>query len=398
MLPSKLSKPDCMFSRRTNWQVSPNRLTQAQEELRAAGRELLDLTESNPTRVGLHYDAQGILQSLLHPKALEYHPDAKGLLAAREAVAAYYRERDGTAVDPAHILLTTSTSEAYTFLFRLLCEPGDEVLVPAPSYPLFSFLADLQDVRLVPYPLFYDHAWHVDMHSLEKAVSEKSRAVLAVNPNNPTGSYVAPGELQALDRICAERELALVADEVFLDFSRDGSVRTSCIAGRESLAFCLSGLSKISALPQMKVAWLIAGGPRRLVAEAVTRLEVIADTYLSMNAPIQLAVPELLQQRHAIQRQLMERIRLNLSELDRQLAPQSTYSRLTVDGGWYAVLRIPVTWSDEDFAIELLEREAVLVYPGHFYDFPRDGYIVISLITQQEVFREGMQRMMGLQP
>lgn len=398
MLPSRLSKSDCMFSRRTNWQVSPNRFAQAQDKFRAAGRELLDLTESNPTRAGLRYDAQAILQALLHPKALEYHPEPKGLLSAREAVAAYYRERDGTAVDPANILLTTSTSEAYSFLFRLLCEPGDEVLVPTPSYPLFEFLADLQDVRLVPYPLFYDHGWHADIHSLEKAASGKSRAVLVVNPNNPTGSYVASSELQALDRICTERELALVADEVFLDFSLDGSVRTSCIAGRESLAFCLSGLSKISALPQMKVAWLAAGGPHRLVVDALARLEVIADTYLSMNAPVQLAVPELLQQRHAMQRQLMERIRLNLSELDRQLARQSAYSRLTVDGGWYAVLRIPVTRTDEDFAIELLEREAVLVHPGHFYDFPRDGYIVISLITPHAAFREGVERMMGLQP
>ena len=383
-----------MFSRRTNWQVSPNRFTQAQEKFRASGRDILDLTESNPTRARLHYDAQDLLQSLLHPEALEYRPEAKGLLSAREAVAGYYRERDGTVVDPTHVLLTTSTSEAYSFLFRLLCDYGDEVLVPAPSYPLFEFLADLHDVKLVPYPLFYDHGWHVDMHALEKAVSERSRAVLIVNPNNPTGSYVSPDELQALERICGEHQLALIADEVFLDFSVDDSIRRSC-AGSEALTFCLSGLSKISALPQMKVAWLVASGPERMVADSLSRLEVIADTYLSMNAPIQLAIPELVQQRHPIRRQLMDRIRLNLAELDRQLATQSQCSRLMVDGGWYAVLRVPATRPDEEFAIALLENEGVLVHPGHFYDFPSDGYMVISLITPQPDFRDGIKGMMS---
>jgi alanine-synthesizing transaminase len=383
-----------MFSRRTNWQVSPNRFAQAQEKFRASGRDILDLTESNPTRVGLHYDAQGVLQSLPHPKALEYRPEAKGLLSAREAVAGYYREREGTVVDPAAIVLTTSTSEAYSFLFRLLCDYGDEVLVPAPSYPLFEFLADLHDVKLVPYPLFYDHGWHVDMHALDKAVTERTRAVLVVNPNNPTGSYVSPDELQALERTCAEHQLAVIADEVFLDFSLDDSIRRSC-AGSEALTFCLSGLSKIAALPQMKVAWMVASGPEGLVADSLSRLEVIADTYLSMNAPIQLAIPELLQQRHSLQRQLMDRIRINLAELDRQLATQSQCSRLVVDGGWYAVLRVPATRTDEDFVIGLLEKEGVLVHPGHFYDFPSDGYMVISLITPQPDFRDGIERMMS---
>jgi aspartate/methionine/tyrosine aminotransferase len=384
-----------MFSKRTRWKLACNRYTLAQERFRAAGREALDLTVSNPTRCGLHYDAQAILTSLVAPAALDYAPQAKGVLGARQAVAAYYRERDGLAIDPEHIVLTTSTSEAYSFVFRLLCDPGDEVLVPAPSYPLFQFLADLQDVHLVPYPLLYDHGWQVDLPSLEKSLTPRSRAILVVNPNNPTGSYVKPAELVDLNRLGLEHELALVADEVFLDFAHDQQVRPSLARNPSALTFTLSGLSKISGLPQMKVAWAVASGPGELVREALPRLEVIADTYLSMNAPIQLATPVLLEQRHAVQRQLLERIRVNLKELDRQLSPQTACQRLEVEGGWYAVLRVPVTRSDEDLAIDLLERQSVLVHPGHFYDFPRDGYLVVSLISPVEDFREGIGRLLG---
>ncbi|MBZ5567340.1 MAG: pyridoxal phosphate-dependent aminotransferase [Acidobacteriia bacterium] len=385
----------------------------------AAGTEVLDLTVSNPTTVGLRYDAGTILSSLSNPEALAYRPDAKGLRVARDAVAAYYRER-GASVDPERLVLTTSTSEAYSFVFRLLCDPGDEVLVPAPSYPLFEFLADIQDVRLRSYPLFYDHGWHMDLHALRTAVGQQTRAVIVVHPNNPTGSYVKPGEVEQLDVLCADRAMALVADEVFLDFAHDGHARPSfatlaprLVPGQPALSvvegerpggefpnttpaltFTLSGLSKIAGLPQMKFAWIAVGGPDEQVREALARLEVIADTYLSMNAPIQLAAPALFAQRYEFQRQLVERIRANLAELDRQFAVQTLCQRLEIEGGWYAVLRLPVTRSDEELAIELLEKKSVLVHPGHFYDLPADGYLVVSLIAPEEGFGEGLRRLL----
>ncbi len=291
---------------------------------------------------------------------------------------------------PEQIVLTTSTSEGYSFVFRLLCNAGDELLVPKPSYPLFEFLADLQDVRLVPYPLIYDHGWQMDFPSLEKAVTARTRGVVVVHPNNPTGSYVQPDEVQMLNSFCREHGLAVIADEVFLDYRLEQKEHASFAANQEVLTFTLSGLSKIAALPQMKVAWVVTSGPEEERCEAMGRLEVIADTYLSMNAPIQWAMPKLLAQREDIQRQLLERVRNNLAELDAQLAKQKACQRLSVEGGWYAVLRVPVTRSDEELAIELVREKSVIVHPGHFYDFPSDGYLVLSLITPPAQFAEGI--------
>ena len=431
-----------MFSERTNWKLAQNRLTVALEEVRASGARVLDLTVSNPTRAGLHYDEAAILGALSSPRALDYDPQSKGLLEAREAVAGYYRDRSGrgerdvasnlsTDVDAEQIVLTTSTSEGYSFVFRLLCNAGDELLVPKPSYPLFEFLADLQDVKLVPYPLIYDHGWQMDFPSLEKAVTERTRGVVVVHPNNPTGSYVQSGEVGMLNSFCREHGLAVIADEVFLDYGlaqslsdtalpaksrslhapmdrnspihrlgRDDKlegvrVHESFAGNQEVLTFTLSGLSKVAALPQMKVAWVVTSGPRELAAEAMGRLEVIADTYLSMNAPMQWAVPALLEQRNDIQRQLLERVKTNLAELDRQLAAQKACQRLSVEGGWYAVLRVPVTQSDEELVIELVREQAVVVHPGHFYDFPSDGYLVLSLITPAGEFAEGISAVLG---
>ncbi len=408
-----------MFARRTAWNLAPNRFSVALEKHRAAGRELLDLTASNPTQIGIRFDGLAILKALVDLRALEYHPEPKGLLAARDAVVAYYRERvaagsggscgsDGdphlrqqmwdrtSAVDPAQVILTTSTSEAYSFVFRLLCDPDDELLVPTPSYPLFEFLAGLQDVRLAPYELVYDHGWQIDFRSLEKALTERSRAVLVVHPNNPTGGYVHPGEMQRLSGICRKLGLALIADEVFLDFAHDGNSRPTFAANQSALTFTLSGLSKISGMPQMKFAWIVVSGPGEQRREALSRFEVIADTYLSMNAPVQLAAPEFLRQRVRFQEELMQRIRANLAELDRQLGEQKLCRRLEVQGGWYALLRVPVTRSDEDLAIEILEQHGVLVHPGHFYDFSADGYLVLSLITPEKVFSEALGRLLGL--
>ncbi|MGH9523121.1 MAG: pyridoxal phosphate-dependent aminotransferase [Terriglobales bacterium] len=381
-----------MFSRRTNWDLAPNRFTRAVEQHRRAGREVLDLTASNPTAVGFEYDPS-LLHVLANPAALGYSPDAKGMCSACEAVSEYYATR-GEHVPQENIILTTSTSEAYSFVFRLLCDPEDEVQIPAPGYPLFDFLGTLQDVRLKPYGLFYDHGWHLDAHSVRTAVTDRTRAVMAVHPNNPTGSYVHPGDAAQLNAIAAERELGLVIDEVFLDFAHDGQPRPSFAVNDAALTFTLSGLSKIAGLPQMKFAWIVVSGPESLVATALERLEVIADTYLSMNAPIQLAAPAMFAARESFQRQLMARVRANLAELDAQLARQSLCSRLEVEAGWYATLRVPVGRTDEELAIELLEQLDVLVHPGHFYEFSGDGYLVLSLIAPEAEFREGVLRLL----
>jgi|1185.fasta_scaffold17383_2 alanine-synthesizing transaminase len=399
-----------MFSERTNWKLELNRFTQAVEEARVRGASLLDLTASNPTRVGLQFESAAILDALRSEKALDYDPQARGVLAARQAVARYYDHvcargrpdvsgnasaaRDTDGVHPERIVLTTSTSEGYSYVFRLMCNAGDEVLVPKPSYPLFEFLADLQDVKLVPYPLIYDHGWQMDFPSLEKAVTARTRAVVIVHPNNPTGSYVKSKELISLNSFCRTHRLALVVDEVFLDYGLDSRSHASFTTNRDVLTFTLSGLSKISALPQMKVAWIVTSGPEAEVAEGMGRLDVIADTYLSMNAPLQWAIPTLLEQRYEIQNQLLGRVRDNLVELDRQLAQQSACQRLAVEGGWHAVLRVPVTRSDEELAIELIREKSVLVHPGHFYDFPSDGYLVLSLIAEQREFGQGVRRVL----
>jgi len=385
-----------MFSNRTNWKLTRNRLTEALEEARSSGVPVLDLTISNPTRAGLHYNDPQILQSLSSPRSMDYDPQPKGLPSARAAVADYYRLQHGIHVDPEHFTLTTSTSEGYSFVFRLLCNPGDELLVPKPSYPLFEFLADLQDVKLVPYPLIYDHGWQMDFPSLQEAVSKRTRGVVVVHPNNPTGSFVHQEEQKSLDRFCEQHELALIADEVFLDYAHDGEKRQSFAANQDVQTFTLSGVSKISALPQMKVAWIVTSGPAAELEAAQARLEVIADTYLSMNAPIQWALPALLEQRKSIQQQLLDRVLGNLTELDRRLAAQKTCQRLSVEGGWYAVLRVPVTQTDEELAIALLRRKSALVHPGHFYDFPGDGYLILSLITPKDEFDEGIKRLLEL--
>ncbi|HEV2469627.1 MAG TPA: pyridoxal phosphate-dependent aminotransferase [Candidatus Sulfotelmatobacter sp.] len=393
-----------MFSARTDWKLARNRYTDAVEAARAAGVRLLDLTASNPTRVGLQYDSAAILAALGSERAMDYDPQAKGLLSARAAVASYYRERVGrgergvggdfTEIDPDRVVLTTSTSEGYSFVFRLMCNAGDELLVPKPSYPLFEFLADLQDVKLVPYPLIYDHGWQMDFHSLEKAVTGRTRGVVVVHPNNPTGSYVQAGEFAPLNDFCRAHGLALIVDEVFLDYVLDGCEHASFASNHDVLTFTLSGLSKISALPQMKVAWVVTSGPGSEVREAMERLEVIADTYLSMNAPMQWAIPTLLEQRSNIQQQLVGRVKKNLAELDQQLTGQKACERLGVEGGWYAVLRVPVTRSDEELVIELVREKSVMVHPGHFYDFPNDGYLVLSLIAEEQEFREGIMRVL----
>ena len=384
-----------MFADRTNWNLEVNPLSEALARHRAAGKPLLDLTISNPTECGFDFDRRAILEALANPANLAYDPDPRGLLDARQVVAGYYVAR-GAEVPVDSIVLTTSTSEAYSFVFRTLCNPGDEILIPEPSYPLFAFLADIQDVKLVRYPLDYDYGWQINFHALQRGITARTRGVIVVHPNNPTGHFTKPHELEKLNEICATRNLAIIADEVFLDFALQAERPFSFAQNSAALTFSMSGLSKISGLPQMKAAWLVTSGSEQVRAEALARLEIIADTYLSMNAPVQWAIPALLEQRHSFQKQLLERVRRNLAELDRQLATQKSCARLVVEAGWYAVLRIPATRSDEELAIDLLAQKNIYVHPGHFYDFPSEGFLIVSLITREEEFAAGVKLLLSI--
>ena len=379
------------FSARTAWDVSESELARAIAERRKRGLPLLDLTASNPTRCGFVYDESALIAALGNRASLIYDPDPRGMLRAREAVAGYYADH-GAAVDPAHLFLTTSTSEAYSFLFRLLCDPGDEVLIAQPSYPLFDFLAQLENVRLTPYPLFYDHGWRLDHESLRREIGPRTRAIALVHPNNPTGHFTKDVERAELETLCAEHGLALIVDEVFLDYGLQGHAGKSFASGTHpALTFVLSGLSKIAALPQMKAAWIAAFGPEPDLKSALDRLEVIADTFLSMNAPIQRALPQWMATRAGLQSQISARVEQNLRALDDALAGQTLISRLDVEAGWYAVLRIPTLEPGENLAVTLVRDHGVSLHPGYFFGFSGDGWLVVSLLTPESEFIQGIR-------
>ncbi|MGH9664740.1 MAG: pyridoxal phosphate-dependent aminotransferase [Bryobacteraceae bacterium] len=383
------------FSSRLHWDLQTNPLSSLLASRRAAGARILDLTESNPTHAGLEYPANEILRAISDERALYYEPLPAGSLAAREAIADYYSAH-GVSVSPDRILLTASTSEAYAYLFKLLTEPGDEILAPQPSYPLFEFLAGMELAHIRPYALRYDGAWRVDFDSLKEAIGPRARAVVVVNPNNPTGSYLKRAELSRLHEICAQNELALIADEVFADYPLHADAgRVETLAGSDNvLTFSLSGLSKVAALPQMKLGWIVAGGPAEDCRRAMERLELIADTYLSVGTPVQIALPRLLAVRDAIQTPMKERLRENLDFL-RSRTAQSACRALAVEGGWYATLQVPRTRSEEAWTLELLEQDDVLVQPGFFYDFPAEAYLVLSLLTPPATFRDGVERILA---
>jgi alanine-synthesizing transaminase len=388
-----------MFSARTTWHLEPNRFAASIDEHRRHGRPLRDLTNSNPTTCGFQYPEERLFAALSNRRALLYEPESQGLRPAREAIANYYRGRAGffgakSSVDPGRIVITSGTSEAYSHIFRLVCEVGDEVLVPAPSYPLFEYLANLADIHPVSYPLIYDEGWQIDFVSLLGALTARSKAIMVVHPNNPTGSFIKGREAQQLGAVCASRDLAIIADEVFLDYADGADPPPTFACESPSLTFTLSGLSKISLLPQMKLGWIVASGPEAPVHTAMERLEVIGDTYLSPGTPGQLALPEMLEMRGNLQAQMRQRLCANLGFLDALLSRGGPVERLKREGGWYAVLRVPVTRSDEDLAIELLETRDVLVHPGHFFDFARDGFLVVSLIVGEAEFREGARRLL----
>lgn len=376
------------FSSRLRWDTQPNPLASLLAGKRRAGAQVLDLTESNPTRAGLSYPSD-LLQSLADPRGLRYLPDPRGLLSAREAVSQYYAER-GAEVAPSRILLTASTSEAYTYLFKLLADPGDEILVPRPSYPLFEYLAAIESVHVRQYPLRYDGAWHIDFAALEALITPRTRAVVVVNPNNPTGSYLKQDERARLERL----DIPILSDEVFSDFSfHSDPYRVPTLAGNaHTLTFAMSGLSKIAGLPQMKLGWIVAGGPGH--EAALEGLDWIADTFLSVSTPVQLALPRMLAASTTMQSQILTRARANLACLRGGIAQESPCRALQVEGGWYAVLQVPRTRGEEAWCLHLLADHGVLAQPGFFYDFEAEAYLVLSLLTVPDVFRVGCGRIL----
>jgi alanine-synthesizing transaminase len=377
-------------SQRANWNTEESELASAHRLRLEAGLPIADLTASNPTRCGFTY-SDSLLQPLTDPRALDYDPQPKGALAALQAVCAYYASH-GAALDPGQIVLTTSTSEAYSFLFRLLCDPGDEILITQPGYPLFDFLAGLDDVKLRPSAMVYDHGWQIDAEAIRRAVTPQTRAIVIVHPNNPTGHFTKPWEAAELARICHEFSLSLIVDEVFLDYGpgrqdQESAAKTFAAGLEDTPVFVVSGLSKIAGLPQMKAAWIVATGPDR--GQSLARLEVIADTFLSMNAPVQCALPMWLDRRAEIQKQIRARTAANLADLDRQLSGTPATQRLHFEGGWYAVLRIPALQSDEQTVRELLDRGA-WVYPGYFFGMPDSGWLVVGLLAPAQEFAAGV--------
>jgi hypothetical protein len=384
------------FSFRVRRDLSPNALAAVLAQMRCRGRPVLDLTVSNPTKAALPVPEARLRAALAEAPWMLYEPDPRGRPDALRAVAAYYSER-GIEVSPASVLLTASTSEAYSYIFKLLTEPGRQVLVPRPSYPLFEFLAAMEGVELRFYDLHYDGEWSVDLGSVEAGLGPEVRAVVVVHPNNPTGSFLRTSELAEIGRLCRERDVALVADEVFVDYAFGGIEPARLFPGPEGvLSFTLNGLSKLLALPQLKLGWMILGGPKELTGPAIEALELIADTYLSVGTPVQAALPGLLALRRELQAPVQARLSVNLEVLRSSLARPSPCSALRVDGGWSAVLRVPATRSSEAWAVDLLRTAGVLVHPGSFFGFRAEAFLVISLLARPAEFAEGLARLLDL--
>jgi alanine-synthesizing transaminase len=406
------------FSRRTQWDLQETQWALELARIRASGARIFDLTASNPTHCGFRYDASSILSPLACTQALSYNPDPRGSLTARQAISHYYAGQ-GIEVDPSSLLLTTSTSEAYSFLFRLLADPGDVVLIAQPSYPLFDFLAQLDDISLTPYELLYDHGWQIDLDGLRELLRSTARsgtrtkAIAVVHPNNPTGHFTRRKERAELEAICREYAMALIVDEVFLDYWFSAPAESFAAGEHDVLTFVLSGISKIAALPQMKAAWIASFGAKHQLEEAQARLDVIADTFLSVNAPVACALPAWLETRHGLQRQIRERTGHNLAVLDGLLKrgnglPKgqgplrrgqtkrdgTTVTRLELEAGWYVVLRVPAVSSGEDMALDLLTRRGIAVHPGGFFGFPQAGWLVVSLLPPEEEFAEGIRSLL----
>jgi alanine-synthesizing transaminase len=384
-----------MFSRRVQWNLPTNRLSLALRARKAAGAPILDLTESNPTRAGIAYDQAEVTSSLSRPALMLYQPDARGLPVARGAIAGYYRER-GFSVDPDDLLLASGTSEAYGYLCKLLCDPGDELLIPAPGYPILEILTPLEGVRLAHYRLLYDEGrgWRIDLERLRNSVSRSTRAIVVVSPNNPTGVFLKTDELAEVSAICRQFDCALIVDEVFSDYGIGEDARrvASAVGSSSALTFVLNGLSKVAALPQLKLSWIHVGGPEDLRRSAMDRLELVSDAFLSVGAPVQHAAGKILGMRGEIQGQIRRRLEHNHRALLSALSGGPARV-LGCEGGWYAVVGLPEDLTDEELVLRLLERDGVLAHPGYFYDFPTGAFLVLSLLTPPEVFAEGAGRL-----
>jgi alanine-synthesizing transaminase len=381
-----------MFSSRTQWNMVPNHLSDLVAAKRQRGEIIIDLTESNPTRCGISYPENKILAALANESSLLYQPEPRGLLIARKAIAEYYATL-GVTVNPEHILLTASTSEAYSFLFKLLCNAGDEVIVPQPSYPLFEYLCQLNDVALRYYRLAYDGEWHIDFESLESVSTNRTRGLILVHPNNPTGSYLKQSEFDRVCAVAAEHQCAIIADEVFgsYNFSSDYHRASILTSNTSVLSFSLNGISKLLGLPQLKLSWIIIRGNSQHTDEVLNRLDIIADTFLSVNTPVQVALPKLLEQSQCIGKQIRTRVYSNYHLLQRVF----TDSRATVfqtEGGWYAILQLPQCYNDDEWAVELLHQQNILVYPGHFFDMKQKSCIVLSLLPPSDFFADALSR------
>lgn len=387
-------KTSSLFSQRTNWQRQTNRITQVHQELKQQNVDIIDLTLSNPTRCEFPSMPPELLGALADTSSLDYIAEAKGLEKARQAVAGVLEKRD-TSIAIDNLFLTASTSEAYAYIFRLLADQGDTILFPTPSYPLFHFLGELSDVELGFYPLQYDGSWSINMAELVEALHPRVKAFVTVNPNNPTGSYIQSDELEHLSKMAADRGMAIISDEVFYDFALQDNPRRSLLGNENALTFTLGGFSKYLGLPQMKLAWIYVSGPNHLVTEACQRLEIIADTYLSVNTPIQHAAPVWLQQSHFFQDPIIERIRENWSFLQKETAELTQVEVLTAQGGWYAILKVNPNRTEEEWVLKLLSKYHVFLHPGYFYDLEDGPHLVVSLIVPRDQFKEGIQRVVS---
>lgn len=383
-----------MTSSRLPSSLEPNALARLIQAKRRSGASVADLTESNPTRAGLTYP-QALLAPLGDARAVEYDPQPLGLWSARAAVAADFRRR-GIVISADRVALTSSTSEAYALLFKLLCDAGDRVLVPHPSYPLFEHLTRLECVEAVPYALEYHGTWRIDIDSIRQALDARARAILVVSPNNPTGSLLHRADLARLAGIARDHKLALIGDEVFADYRIEAAPdATHILAGGDVLAFSLGGLSKSAGLPQVKLGWIGFGGPSAHVDEALAGYEMIADTYLSVSTPVQAAAAALIESGAAIRAQIMARITRNLESLRMQAASFPAITVLPVEGGWSAVMQVPAVGSEEALILHLLDQDDVLVHPGYFFDFPREAFIVVSLIVEPKLFDRAIARVLA---
>lgn len=384
-----------MFSTRLNWNTPVNQLSRLLSEKKANGVELIDLTVSNPTAVGLQFPLQDIRSAFGSADYSSYEPDPRGMVLAREAVSSYLSST-GQLTAPNELFLTASTSEGYSWVFKLLCDPGDEILVPSPSYPLFDYLAALEGVIPVKYPLIYSHptGWSIDMEALESGIGPRTRAIVVVSPNNPTGSFLTQKDFGDLEKICAKHELPLIVDEVFRDYGLEaGRELERRLISEKALVFSLNGFSKMLCLPQMKLGWIRLSGSATLVEKASEKLELIADSYLSCGAPVQLAAPRWLDLRQAIQQPLIDRLGTNIN-LIRSMTEGTACRTLHIDGGWTAIIEVPRILSEEQLILELLRDSDVLIHPGYFFDFEREAYLVLSLIQRTEILEDGLKQIL----